>query len=173
MVYGKLFAWKSNGNTLLYITVSINATGFGTTNDLQCNHCEKSRGQLLHASPSLFHPSSGPSGQLYIWNGEPKNWSLTQKSTILDNNVSDAVQHGVSAVQQQQMFLGNYRSSEMLFWPIDALWSCFTYTVDLSSVCDPWDAYGKGLFASGCTNRSDGLDASEDSQQDLTDSQTL
>ncbi len=54
--YGTVFAFKDYSDRL-YITVSLNATGFGPPS-LQ--------GQLLHASPSLFNPVE-PSGVALVW----------------------------------------------------------------------------------------------------------
>ena len=55
----QLYAWKDYTDTL-YVTVSLNATGFGTFGALSAD-----AGQFLHTSPSIFN--SLPSGQLTLW----------------------------------------------------------------------------------------------------------
>ena len=63
-MYGRLYAWKDYSD-FLYITVSINATGFGPSS-LVPSGFGSNEGQFLHASPSLFNPSA-PSGKISIW----------------------------------------------------------------------------------------------------------
>ena len=63
-IYGRLYAWKDYGDNL-YVTVSINATGFGPSS-LVTSGFGANDGQFLHASPSLFNPNS-PSGQVSVW----------------------------------------------------------------------------------------------------------
>ncbi|GAX77910.1 hypothetical protein CEUSTIGMA_g5352.t1 [Chlamydomonas eustigma] len=107
ITYGKMYVWKDYSDNL-YITVSINATGYGA-NRWPADPATSSYGQYLHVSPSIFNPSS-PSGQVSLW------------SSLVTQTPS------------------NYYSNQLLTSTFGQ-WSCFTYIISLTSVCNPITSY--------------------------------
>ena len=78
-------------------------------------------GQFLHTSPSVFN-SALPSGQMTLW------------STYIANQTGNP----------------NYLSTDMLMSSLSS-WSCFTYAINLATVCDPsTSVYKRGY---GCVIR--------------------
>ena len=125
-IYGQMYTWKDY-NDVLYVTVSLNATGFGpgpvpaldasTTPAAPAN----TDGQFLFSSPSVFNPSA-PSGQITLWN------------QYIANQIGSA----------------NYFSTDLLSSTLQS-WSCFTFRVNLKSVCNPTTSVFKA--GSGCVLR--------------------
>jgi len=72
-VYARVYIWKDYNDTL-FITVSMNATGFGPGASPPATN---NPGQYLFAEPSLFNPTK-PSGTIYVWGdylgGLPPNY---------------------------------------------------------------------------------------------------
>jgi hypothetical protein len=64
-VFGQIFVWKDYSD-YLYITVSLNATGFGPTLASTPSAFGSNPGQFLFTSPSSFSPNQ-PSGTISIW----------------------------------------------------------------------------------------------------------
>ena len=146
--YGSLYAWKSFSDTL-YVTVSLNATGFGPPSSppggqLPGSSSPPGGGQLLYASPSLLDPStSGPSGRLFLWDIPPP--------TAADEGNASFPAAATAALPAA------YLSSEMLFWPPGGLWSCFTFAINLVHVCNPLTStYSRGKVK-GMGLRTQGL----------------
>ena len=101
-VYGQMYTWKDNYD-VLYVTVSLNATGFGPgPAPLLVNPVAPSntKGQFLFTSPSLFNPAA-PSGQITLWN------------QYLANQIGSA----------------NYLSADLLSNSTLTSWSCFTFAI--------------------------------------------
>ena len=90
-------------------------------------------GQFLHTSPSVFN-SALPSGQMTLW------------SSYIANQTGNP----------------NYLSTDMLMSSLSS-WSCFTYAINLTNVCDPSTSvykrgYGcviRGTTISGTTHTTD------------------
>lgn len=78
-IYGRLYAWKDYSD-FLYVTVSLNATGFGPAGTTPSGF-GTNPGQFLFASPSLFSPGK-PTGQIAVWGtfiaGLPAAYSTSQ-----------------------------------------------------------------------------------------------
>lgn len=64
-VYGTIYVWKDMSD-FLYITVSLNATGFGPSLTSNPSGFGSNPGQFLFSSPSTFSPNQ-PSGSISIW----------------------------------------------------------------------------------------------------------
>ena len=96
-------------NNFFYVTVSLNATGFGPGATASQTQGGKgvSTGQFLHTSPSTFNRAL-PSGQMTLW----------------------------SSYLVGQLGHPNYFSTDLLTSSLSS-WSCFTYAVNLANVCDP------------------------------------
>ncbi|KAJ9520764.1 hypothetical protein QJQ45_007606 [Haematococcus lacustris] len=119
---GILYIFKDY-NDILYLTVSLNATfpatrGIGpdpATPPLFFNSLFN--GQYLHAQPRADYngTASGPTvGSLFVW---------------------DALENMQSQTQFPQYT--NLLTSDSLSGADNRLWSCFTYQIDLKSVCNP------------------------------------
>ena len=117
--YGQLYIWKDKSD-FLYVTVSLNATiGQNATlgpyppalnSDNTFSIPPDDVGQFLFTSPSAFNPTL-PSGQMTLWNEYISN----------------------------QMGNYNYAAAELLTstTPDVSSWSCFTFRVNLKTVCNP------------------------------------
>ena len=127
-------------NNIFFVTVSLNATGFGpgaTASQTQGS----TLGQFLHTSPSAFN-SALPSGQITLWS----NYLAYQTS------------------------IPNYLSTDLLTSSLSS-WSCFTYAINLATVCDPSTSVykrGYGCVLRGTTTTGTSADLSETSSLFLT-----
>ncbi|KAL6747406.1 hypothetical protein V8C86DRAFT_3117601 [Haematococcus lacustris] len=119
---GILYIFKDY-NDILYLTVSLNATfpatrGVGpdpNTPPLFFNSLFN--GQYLHAQPRADYngTASGPTvGSLFVWDAPENTQSQTQFPQYT-----------------------NLLSSDRFGGDDNRLWSCFTYQIDLKSVCNP------------------------------------
>ena len=106
--YGVLYAWKDYSDSL-FVTVSLNATGFGIPSTLATGSIfSTNSGQFLFNSPSSFNPNVAP-GLIHVWQSfiasQPPQYLSTQLLSI-----------GSSP---------------------NPIWSCFTLAINLRTVCDP------------------------------------
>ena len=126
-VYGQMYTWKDNYD-VLYVTVSLNATGFGPGPAPAFDASSKppapsnTKGQFLFTSPSVFDPTA-PSGQITLWN------------QYLPNQYGSA----------------NYLSTDLLSNSTLTSWSCFTFVINLKRVCNPTTSIYKVGY--GCVLR--------------------
>ena len=128
-VYGQMYVWKDYFD-VLYVTVSLNATGFGPGPEPAFNAMTypvapaNTKGQFLFTSPSSANPGA-PSAWINLWN----------------QNVT------VSGYES-----ANYLSSEIFALSSLQSWSCFTFKIDLKTVCNPSNSFYKAGY--GCMLRN-------------------
>ncbi|GAX75913.1 hypothetical protein CEUSTIGMA_g3356.t1 [Chlamydomonas eustigma] len=140
-IYGRMYVWKDYSDNL-YITVSINATGFGPPS-LVTSGFGSNDGQFLHMPQSLFNPNA-PSGFVSLWN------------TFLAGQPAA------------------YISSQVLSYSYSQ-YSCFTYAINLKTVCNPLTSTYQRSFIAGITGGTCILNSNGSSTtgSDLSGSQNL
>lgn len=109
VTYGKLYAWKDSQDNL-YVTLSINATSFGSSRPTSNSIFNGNVGQFLFSNPSQFNPSG--SNPASFWSGR-----------IYLGPVLDSTQPT------------NYPSTT--FYPTFGTYSCITFVIPLRQACNP------------------------------------
>ena len=144
-----MYAWKDYSDGF-FVTVSINATGFGAgATAATGNTLYGTLGQLLHTSPSIYN-SAASSGQMTLWS------QVMILHTIHNFSLSQALIKMYLQYVANTTGLPNYLSSDLLVSSL-ASWSCFTYAISLSAVCNPTTSVykrGYGCVLRGTTTTS-------------------